>query len=192
MRCYERPPFGLGGGVAIQSGSGRAEPGPNPCDGDVAVDRATALVYSSEGPLMPGKGLRDAHAVWCHAPANPDKSVLIYFHGHNGYVTVDAKGQSRVPDWAADNEAARAGASAKPAAPLVYGLDRLESRGTGKKPIVLVPEVSTLATGPFWAKEPAGQYADPARLGSLVADCVTHLGCLHSPGGAPYLAGTRS
>ena len=62
------------------------------------------------------------------------------------------------------------------------------NRGTGKRPIVLVPEVSTLATGSFWAKEPAGQYADPARLGSLVADCVTHLGCLHSPGGAAYLA----
>jgi hypothetical protein len=51
------------------------------------------------------------------------------------------------------------GASAKQAAPLVYGLDRLESHKTGKKPVVVVPEVSTLATGSFWAMEPAGQYA---------------------------------
>ena len=94
------------------------------------------------------------------------RACLFTLHGHNGYVTVDAKGRSRVPDWAADDEAARAGASAKPAAPLVYGLDRLESRGAGRKPVVMVPEVSTLAKGSFWAKEPPGQYADPARLDS--------------------------
>ena len=84
--------------------------------------------------------------------------------------------------------AARAGASAKQAAPLIYGLNRVESRGTGKKPVVVVPEVSTLANGSFWAKEPAGQYADPARLEALVADCVKHLACLHRPDGLPYLA----
>jgi hypothetical protein len=179
---------GLGGIATSNAGTERFQGGPSPIGDDVAIDPATTLVFSAEAPLVPASGMRDARAVWCHAPANPDKSVLIYFHGHNGYVTVDAKGRSRVPDWAADNEAARAAASAKPAAPLVYGLDRLESRGTGKKPIVLVPEVSTLATGSFWAKEPAGQYADPARLGSVVADCLTHLGCLHSPTGSPYLA----
>ena len=81
--------------------------------------------------------------------------------------------------WAAGNEAAKAGASGKEAAPLVYGLDRLESRATGKKPVVFLPEVSTLATGSFWAKEPAGQYADARRLGSLVTDCFTHLARLH-------------
>ncbi len=79
------------------------------------------------------------------------------------------------------------GASSKQAAPLVYGLDRLDERSSRKAPIVLVPEVSTLAQGSFWAKEPAGQYAEPARLGRLVADCCKHLACLHRPDGAPYL-----
>lgn len=179
---------GLGGIAASRSGVGRVHAGPNPANGDVAIDQATALVFSAEAPLVPASGLRDAQAVWCHAPVNPDKSVLVYLHGHNGYVTVDAKGRPRVPDWAAADEAAREGASAKPAAPLVYGLDRLESRGTGKRPVVMVPEVSTLAKGSFWAKEPAGQYADPARLDSLVADGLTHLADLRRPDGEPYLA----
>ena len=179
---------GLGGIATSNAGTERVQAGPSPIGDDVAIDSATALVFSAEAPLVPASGLRDARAVWCHAPANPDRSVLVYFHGHNGYVTVDAKGRSRVPDWAADDDAARAGASAKPAAPLVYALDRLESRGAGKSPVVMVPEVSTLAKGSFWAKEPAGQYADPARLGSLVADCLTRLAGLRTSNGSPYLA----
>ena len=179
---------GLGGIAAVDFGSVRVEAGPGPCGDDVAIDATTAMVFSTEAPLIPAAGLRDARAVWCHVPDRPDRTVLIYLHGHNGYVTVDGSGRSRVPDWAAANDAARAGASAKQAAPLVYELNRLESRKTGKKPIVLVPEVSTLATGSFWAKEPAGQYADPARLWSLVADCRKHLVCLHKPAGPPYLA----
>jgi hypothetical protein len=51
----------------------------------------------------------------------------------------------------------------------------------------MVPEDSTLATGAFWAKEPAGQYADPARLGALVADGLRHLAWLRRPDGHPYL-----
>ena len=70
---------------------------------------------------------------------------------------------------------------------MVYGLDRLGTRQTGKEPIVLVPEDSTLATGTFWAKEPAGQYADPERLGRLVADSLAHLGGLRRRDGRPYL-----
>ena len=178
---------GLAGISGANSCSGHVEADPSPCGDDVAIDAATAQIFSAQSPLAAANGLRDAHAVWCHAPDNPDKTVLIYFHGHNGYVTVDGTGRSRVPDWAAGNDAAR-GASAKQAAPLVYGLNRLESRKTGKKPIVVVPEVSTLANGSFWAKEPAGQYADPTRLGKLVADCLKHLACLHRPDGLPYLA----
>ena len=49
---------GLGGVAAMESGSGRAEPSPNQCAGDIAVDSATALVYAVEMPLLPGKGLR--------------------------------------------------------------------------------------------------------------------------------------
>jgi len=179
---------GLAGLSTALSFSDAVEADPNPCRDDLPIDAATALLFSAAAPLKPANGLRDARAVWCHVPATPDRSVLIYFHGHNGYVTVDASGRSRVPDWAAGSEAARAGASAKQAAPLVYGLDRLEPRQTGKQPVVIVPEVSTLSTGSFWAKEPAGQYADPARLGKLVADCWTHLACLRRPDGPPYLA----
>jgi hypothetical protein len=180
--------IGLGAGGACYAGAGQSGSGTRPGGDDVAIDTTTALVFSAEAPLVPDEGLRDARAVWCHVPTRPDRSVFVYFHGHNGYVTVDEKGRSRVPDWAAGNEAARAGASGKDAAPLVYGLDRLESRATRKEPVVLVPEVSTLATGSFWAKEPAGQYADARRLGSLVADCFTHLARLRRPDGPPYLA----
>ncbi len=179
---------GVGAIATVAASAELVQAGPNPAGDDLAIDAASAVVFPAEAPLTPAKGLRDARAVWCHAPANPDKSVLVYFHGHNGYVTVDATGRSRVPDWAADDEAARAGASAKPAAPLIYGLDRLESHGAGRKPVVMVPEVSTLAKGSFWAKEPAGQYSDPARLDSLIADCLTHLAGLRRPDGVPYLA----
>jgi hypothetical protein len=178
---------GLGGVFGVNGRAGRVEAAPNPGADDVAIDATTAQLFCAEAPLAAASGLRDARAVWCHVPENPDQTVLIYFHGHNGYVTVDASGRSRVPDWAAANDAARAGASAKQAAPLIYGLNRLEPRKTGKKPVVVVPEVSTLANGSFWAKEPAGQYADPARLGALIADCVKHLACLHRPDGRPYL-----
>ncbi len=154
---------------------------------DLAIDRATALIFSEQAPLQPDIGLKDARAVWCHVPGGSERRVLLYFHGHNGYVTVDAQGRSRVPDWASGNVEARAGASAKQAAPLVYGLDRLETKLEAKAPVVLVPEVSTLATGSFWAKEPAGQYADSSRLGSLVTDCRKHLAALPRPGGGRYV-----
>jgi hypothetical protein len=177
----------LAGIYSADALSGQTAADPDLCKGDVAIDKQMAQIYSLEAPLVPGNGLRDARAVWCRVPEHPDKRVLIYFHGHNGYVTVDAKGRSRVPDWAAGNAAADAGARAKEAAPIVYRLDRL-GRETGRAPLVMVPEVSTLATGSFWAKEPAGQYAEPARLGLLVTDCRKHLACLHKPNGSPYLA----
>ena len=103
---------------------------------------------------------------------------------------MDAKGQSRGPGLGRRRRRGPAGATAKQAAPLVYGLDRLDIGKTGKKPIVLVPEVSTLAKGSFWAKEPAGQYADPARLGRWWRTAWKHLACLHKPDGAPYLPRT--
>jgi hypothetical protein len=179
--------LGVGGISAIFSTATNAGPVPDLCRGDLAIDDATALLFCAEAPLSPADGLRDARAVWAHVPARPGRSVLIYLHGHNGYVTVDAAGRSRVPDWAARDESGRKGASAKPAAPLVYGLDRLGSRLAVKEPIVLVPEDSTFSTGSFWAKEPAGQYADPLRLGKLVADSLRHLACLRRPDGLAYL-----
>jgi hypothetical protein len=179
----------LAGVCAAPDLPGQAGAAPEGGRGDVPVDDATALLFSAEAPLVPGDGRRDARAVWSRVPRRPDGGVLVYLHGHNGYVTVDASGRSRVPDWAAGNDAARAGASARPAAPLAYKLDRLDSGRDGKAPVVLVPEVSTLARGAFWAREPAGQYADPSRLGALVADCLGRLARLGRPDGRPYLPG---
>lgn len=125
--------------------------------------------------------------MWVRVPHQPDSTILLFLHGYNNYVTVDAQGRSRVPDWAADNPAAHTGAAAKPAAALVYGLDRLDAAGTGKSPVVLVPEDSTLARGSFWATTPRGQYADPVRLGGLTAAAFAHLACLRHPDGSPYL-----
>ena len=91
-----------------------------------------------------------------------------------------------MPDWAA-GQASHRGSLGKAAAPLVYGLDRLGPKLKTKEPMVLAPEVSTLATGSFWAKEPAGQYADRARLSLLVEDCRHHLACLPRPAGGRYV-----
>ncbi len=184
--------LGLTGSVAAAWLRGRAAAHARPDAAsdrreDLAIDDATALLYPRQAPLIPAAGLKDARAVWSHIPGQPDRGVLVYLHGHNGYVTVDAGGKPRVPDWAAGDDAARKGASGKPPAPLVYGLDRLDEKPTGKHPIVLVPEVSTLATGSFWAREPAGQYADPDRLGRLVADCLDHLADLRRHDGRGYL-----
>jgi len=166
----------------------RAEASPAPCRDDIAISETSVLLFSRQSPLVPALGLRDARAVWSRVPDRPNRGALLFLHGFDNYVTVDAQGKSRIPDWAAGNAAARAGASSKRAAPLAYGLDRLGTHGTGWRPVVLAPEVGTLASGAFWAKETAGQYVDPARLGLLVSDCLAHLGCLHRPDGHPYLS----
>ncbi len=155
---------------------------------DVAIDGATALLFPAQAPLMPAPGKRDARAVWARVPPHPASSVLLFLHGYNNYVMMDAQGRSHVPDWAEDDPAARAGASAKPAAPLVYGLDRLDAARTGKRPVVLVPEDGALAHGGFWATTPRGQYQDPARLGGLISASLARLARLRRPDGLPYLA----
>ena len=157
------------------------------CRGDVAINDTEALLFPTQASLMPAAGRRDAQAVWVHVPRRPRPRVMLFLHGYDNYVTVDAAGRPRIPDWAAD-ATVRAGAAAKSAAPLIYGLDRLADQNAAQKPIVLVPEDSTLARGGFWARVPAGQYADPARLGRLTADCLAHLACLRRTGGKPYLS----
>lgn len=152
----------------------------------VPIDSRSVLLYSEKAPLTPGPGLRDARAAWCRVPENPDGTALLYLHGHNNYVTVGADGRSRVPDWAL-SDAARRGAAAKPAAPLAYGLDRLDATARGRRPIVFVPEVAVESTGNFWAREPKGQYADPGALGSLVEDLLAELRRTAKPGGEAYL-----
>ena len=165
---------------------------PAPYPDDVAIDAETALLFPPQAPLTPAPGKRDARAVWARVPLRPDPSVLLFLHGYGNYVTVDAQGRSRVPDWASDDPAARAGALARPAAPLAYGLKRLGGTTPGKSPIVLVPEDGTLAHGAFWARTPGGQYQDPARLGGLVAASLARLARLHRPDGPPYLAGQKA
>ena len=157
------------------------------CLGDLAIDDTTALLFPALAPLTPMPGRRDARAVWASVPSHPDPSLLLFLHGYNNHVAVDVQGRSRIPDWAADDPVARAGASARLAAPLAYGLDRLASAHTGKRPVVLVPEDGRLAHGAFWATTPRGQYRDPARLGALVAGAFAHLACLRRPSGLPYL-----
>ncbi len=159
---------------------------------DMAINAETALLFPPQAPLTPTPGKRDARAVWARVPTRPDPAVLLFLHGYGNYVTVDDKGRSRVPDWAADDPAARAGARARPAAPLAYGLDRLGLAQPGRSPIVLVPEDGALAHGAFWARTPGGQYQDPARLGGLVAASLAHLAHLRRPDGPPYLAGPDS
>ncbi len=102
--------LGIGSGFAAWcDGSGRAaEPAPHPCRDDLAINESTALIFSKEAPLAPASGLRDARAVWTHLPGRPVGRVLIFLHGHNGYVTVDSAGRPRVPDWAERDDAARA------------------------------------------------------------------------------------
>jgi len=161
---------------------------PELCRGDVAIDFTSALLFPTQAPLTPAPGLRDARAVWAGVPARPPSSVLLFLHGYNNYVSMDVKGRSRIPDWAGDDPAARAGVLARPAAPLAYGLDRLAAARTGKRPLVLVPEDGVHSQGPFWVKTPRGQYMDPARLGALVAASRAHLACLRRPDGIPYLS----
>ena len=95
------------GGLAVGIGSGfaawcedsgrAAEPAPDPCRDDLAINESTALIFSKEAPLAPAVGLRDARAVWTHLPGRPVGRVLIFLHGHNGYVTVDSAGRPRGP-----------------------------------------------------------------------------------------------
>jgi hypothetical protein len=175
-------------GAAFASGQTEAaEQGLSQRPAGCPIDKTTALIFSEEAPLRPATGLHDAQAVWCRVPERPANSVLVFLHGHNGYVTVDATGRSRVPDWARSNKAASDGASSKQAAPLVYRLDRLAEHHVPNEPVILVPEVSTLASGSFWAKEPAGQYADPSRLGRMVTDCFQQLTGLKRSDGLTYL-----
>lgn len=158
---------------------------------DVPIDASSALLFSEHAPLTPGPGTRDARAVWATVPGGGwDGSVVVFFHGYDNYVTIDAGGESRVPDWVADDPTAAAGARAKRAAPLVYGLDALSPKRAG--PLVLVPEVASLAHGDFWATEPRGQYADPARMGALIDDCRARLACLNRPDRQAYLTAEQA
>ena len=158
--------------------------------GDCAIDPDTALLYSTAAPLEPGPGLRDARAVWVHIAPPTANAALVFLHGHDNYVTVDEEGRSRVPDWAAGDPAARAGAAGKQAAGIAYGLNRLGETSPRIRPVALAPEDSVLHNSSFWAIEPRGQYVDTARLGELLQDCLSRLAALERPGGGSYWTGS--
>ena len=156
----------------------------------VAVTDNLALLVTDHAPLpvtasevqrvATNAGARDDYKSVCaFVPDTPHRSLLVFFHGNNNYVTVapagdvparvDPSQHSRVPLWT--DAAGRASASAKKAAPLQYRLDSL-ARSQGrlslpvslpgvaiKNPVVLVPEdAERRSTGNYWSVPPRGQY----------------------------------
>jgi hypothetical protein len=205
------------------------------CARDVAVTDTLALLVADAAPLpvTPGEvkrvagnsGARDDYkSVAAIVPTTAEPRLLLYFHGNNNYVTVapngdvpakvDASGHSRVPRWADDvprgstPSAARRGAAAKMAAPLIYKLDALAASQSGlspadafagaqvKNPVVLVPEDGERTAG-TWSAPPRNQYGTatdgkpggPGTKGleNLMIECYQHLRCLPAPSGRTYL-----
>jgi len=197
-------------------------PNPNPptvpvvppiCADDLAVDQNSALIFSEKAPLpvtaqiKNARGVRikdDYKAVWTFVPASHDPSLLMFFHGNNGYVTVDSAGKSRPPDWA--DAAGTLAASQKQATEFGAGLNQLKASQDAlpadattvtKMPIVFVPEDAELSTSGYWSVPPRGQYGGAATVGTtqlqkLVMNCYEHLRCLKAPSAGPYLPSGQS
>jgi hypothetical protein len=134
--------------------------------GDVALSATTALLFSDKAPLAAQGG--DGKAVWaCVTPgfnvSTPE--VLLYFHGHNNFVTEQPGSsgpQPRKPDWAVvsptggkgtgkwragfGNPAVNLGASQKGGAGTFFGFNAIATKAaTGKHfPTALAPENATL------------------------------------------------
>jgi hypothetical protein len=161
---------------------------------DLAVnDCKSALLYSDEAPLAskakPGQW--DLKAVWAHVPSpRPDKpSLLVHFHGHANYVTVDRSGGCRKPDWAAI-------VFANPCVTQAYNI--IATVAKFKQPLVLLPEVAApirkFVPDPtpkdpdhkkavpgvpaVTAHDDAGNLGDAAALGKCVDDCFRLLAAL--------------
>lgn len=152
---------------------------------DVAVKNGrTALLYPSHAPLADrarGQGTWDLRACWTHVPprtGNRD-TILVYFHGHNGSVKVDADGACVRPDWATSDLFA----GISPCTPRRYGLDDIADNARSK-PIVLAPEVVDPDNG---IRCIAGKLAEPNGLALLIGSCLKRLSKLATPSGAPYL-----
>lgn len=193
---------------------------------DEALDGATALLYSPKAPLAgrfspkaaaappdPNQVRADDRAVWVSIPAafSPDSpEVLLYFHGHNYFVTAskNAAGavEARVPDWmTGDVPNAKAKGTAQGPAGHFYKLDQFDP-ALPHHPLVLAPEDShhthdmttDKTTGQpvwdgFWAKESVvGTLSSASGLGDLITDCFQRLTALPivptpSGGAANYL-----
>ena len=122
-------------------------------------------------------------------PLPSPPSVLLYFHGNDATVTVDAQHPGgRLPGW---NRTANPAMHAfTPDGPFTPGL-KYDIGGavqsTPPHPLVLIPEVGIPG---HWAKTSGGTLvSDPAALSRLIDDAWAHLATLNRPSGVPYLAG---
>ena len=101
------------------------------------IDKHTALVLSNKAPLASLGG--DHKAIWVYAPSSTDRSVLVYFHGYDAYVTASAaKPDGDFPSWrpariSGDDE--REWNAAKE-----HNL-RSQTQTSSYKPVVMLPEV---------------------------------------------------
>jgi len=130
---------------------------------DEALDEHSALIYSPKAPLAgkfspkgstpppdPDQVRKDDRAVWAFVPDKFDPAkpeLLIYFHGHNYFVTARRNGstvEARRPDWITTNDnndqtrAATKGAAQGPAGTF-YKLDQLDP-ALAHHPLALAPE----------------------------------------------------
>lgn len=118
---------------------------------DEAINANVALIYSPEAPLASDKDpnkKEDKRAVWARVPDtfDPDKpTLLIYFHGFNGYVTVSVArptGVHRSPPVGWINGFRNDGRIGNVDGTLASGPKyRLDQTFTKHSPLVLVPEV---------------------------------------------------
>lgn len=134
------------------------------------IDDHTALLSSPAAPLA-DRGA-DSSAVWVSVPEAADGSVVVFFHGNDGFVTASAaRPEGFVPSWASRAMPPRA-------VGVAYELSTLSDVGP-LRPLVMLPEVGVYDTvRAAFATTSAGQWGkgdirDP--LGSLVTDSFLQL-----------------
>jgi hypothetical protein len=170
---------------------------------DQPLDATTALLYSPKAPLAEPT-VTDHSAVWACVPSGfdvNDPKVLIYFHGHNYFVTaIQNRGKvvARAPDWLSGGRlraATMKGIAQGPAGPF-YKLNALPGPTF---PVVLAPEDSSEDTAygtpghDYWAREAnVGTLATSTTLGDMVDDCLDRLAKLSPSGGTVPTPGTGS
>ncbi|HSP70036.1 MAG TPA: N-acetylmuramoyl-L-alanine amidase [Bryobacteraceae bacterium] len=163
---------------------------------DVPVDEHAALVFSAEAPLA-ARSDCDARAVWTYVPDPPPSppSVLVYFHGNNASVVVDAQHpEGRLPSWnrVRDPELYRLRQNGPFTPGVKYDIAGA-ALGSRQRPMVLIPEIGNprnQGSQAQWANTDAGVFkTDPAALSRMIDDVWGHLARLHKPSGAQYVPG---
>jgi hypothetical protein len=164
------------------------------CPSDQPINNNTALLFPDLAPLAGARSSGCDHkAVWTFVPSSRPESlsVLVYLHGNNNLVTVDAAHPGgRHADWAP----LRTPGPLTPGGPFAagpkYGMD-LASQSSQQRPVVIAPEdtVPPASSSAFWAVGSAGAFrGNPGRLGALITDCLARLNALRSPAGVPYFS----